>query len=67
MEGIVKFFNVEKGFGFIKSNEDDKEYFVHISGLEGCDKLNDEDKVTFEIGEGKRGPMAVSVKLVTEE
>ena len=66
MEGTVKFFNVEKGFGFIKSSEDEKEYFVHISELKGCEKLNDEDKVTFEVVDGKRGPMAGSVTLLTE-
>lgn len=59
--GIVKFFNNTKGFGFIKDSEDDSEYFVHISGL--IDKVNENDEVTFELQEGRKGLNAVNVKL----
>ncbi|MBN2237767.1 MAG: cold shock domain-containing protein [Bacteroidales bacterium] len=59
--GHVKFFNTTKGFGFIKDNESDKEYFVHISGL--IDQINENDEVTFELQEGKKGLNAVNVKL----
>jgi len=59
--GHVKFFNTTKGFGFIKDNESDKEYFVHISGL--IDQIKENDEVTFELQEGKKGLNAVNVKL----
>ena len=60
-EGTVKFFNDTKGFGFIKDSESDNEYFVHVSGL--IDEIRDDDKVTFELKEGKKGLNAVNVKL----
>ena len=59
--GKVKFFNQSKGFGFIKDEESDKEYFVHISGL--VDKIKEGDDVTFELQEGKKGLNAVDVKI----
>ncbi len=61
MKGTVKFFNETKGFGFIKEDETDKEYFVHVSGL--INKIKDNDKVTFELAEGKKGINAVNVKI----
>ena len=60
-KGIVKFFNETKGFGFVKDNESDNEYFVHISGL--IDKIKNDDEVTFELKEGKKGLNAVNVRL----
>ncbi len=60
-EGKVKFFNETKGFGFIKDNESDNEYFVHSSGL--IDRIKEDDEVTFELTEGKKGLNAVNVKL----
>jgi CspA family cold shock protein len=59
--GIVKFFNESKGFGFIKDTSSDKEYFVHVSGLN--DDIRENDEVTFELQEGKKGLNAVNVKL----
>ena len=59
--GTVKFFNETKGFGFIKEEETNKEYFVHVSGL--VDKINENDAVTFELQDGKKGLNAVNVKL----
>ncbi len=59
--GTVKFYNESKGFGFIKETESGKEYFVHATGL--VDKVNENDNVNFEIQEGKKGLMAVNVKL----
>ena len=59
-KGTVKFFNDAKGFGFIKT-EAGKELFVHSSGL--IDKIRENDNVTFEVQEGKKGPNAVNVKL----
>ncbi len=45
MEGKVKFFNETKGFGFIKESQSGKEYFVHITGVNGGDTLNQDDDV----------------------
>jgi CspA family cold shock protein len=59
--GTVKFFNESKGFGFIKDANSEKEYFVHSSGLKETIKENDE--VTFDLQEGKKGLNAVNVKL----
>lgn len=59
-KGTVKFFNETKGFGFIKA-ESGKEVFVHVSGLQ--DKVRENDEVTFEVQDGKKGPNAVNVKL----
>ncbi len=58
--GKVKFFNKIKGFGFIKDNEDGNEYFVHVSGL--IDQINENDEVTYELQEGRKGLNAVNVK-----
>ena len=60
-KGIVKFFNESKGFGFIKEENSSKEYFVHSSGLK--DKIKENDVVTFDLAEGKKGLNAVNVKL----
>jgi cold shock protein len=60
--GIVKFFNDSKGFGFIKDKNSEKEYFVHVTGL--TDEIRENDEVTFELQEGKKGLNAVNVKLV---
>ena len=60
-KGTVKFFNNAKGFGFIKDQESNKEYFVHVTGL--IDQVTEDDEVTFELQEGKKGLNAVNVKL----
>lgn len=59
--GIVKFFNDSKGYGFIKDSDEEKEYFVHVSGL--IDEVKENDEVTFELQEGRKGLNAVNVKL----
>ena len=61
-KGTVKFFNELKGFGFIKDSQSSKEYFVHSSGLK--DNINADDEVTFDLEEGKKGLIAVNVKLI---
>ena len=58
--GTVNFFNESKGFGFI-TQEDGKEVFVHVSGLKQDIRQN--DKVEFEVEEGKKGLSAVNVRL----
>jgi CspA family cold shock protein len=60
--GTVKFFNNSKGFGFIKDDESENEYFVHVTGL--IDEIRENDKVQFDLTEGKKGLNAVNVKLV---
>lgn len=60
--GKVKFFNETKGYGFIKDQESDKEYFVHVTGL--VDKIKEDDEVSFDLQEGKKGLNAVNVKLI---
>ncbi|MGA2407878.1 MAG: cold shock domain-containing protein [Bacteroidales bacterium] len=59
--GTVKFYNDSKGFGFIKDENSPKEYFVHSSGLK--DSIRENDKVTFDLQEGKKGLNAINVKL----
>lgn len=63
--GTVKFFNTEKGYGFI-SREDGDDVFVHSSNIEGdgFKDLNEGQTVEFEVGEGKKGPEAKSVRPV---
>ncbi len=63
-DGTVKWFNNNKGFGFIEQ-ENGPDVFVHYSGItsEGFKSLNEGDKVTFEIEEGEKGPAAVNVSL----
>ena len=58
--GVVKFFNETKGFGFIKE-ENGQEIFVHVSGL--TEDIRENDNVTFDTQEGKKGLNAVNVKL----
>jgi len=58
--GTVKFFNEEKGFGFIVSDEGGKDVFVHKSNVEG--NIREDDKVEFEVEEGPRGLNAINVK-----
>ncbi|MDK2978694.1 MAG: cold shock protein [Bacteroidales bacterium] len=60
-KGTVKFFNESKGFGFIKDADSTKEYFVHSNGL--IDRIKENDEVTFDLEEGKKGLNAVNVKL----
>lgn len=60
-EGKVKFFNTEKGYGFIVDKLSGDSFFVHMDNL--LDKIKDNDLVVFEIGTGNRGPVAIKVRL----
>lgn len=66
-QGTVKWFNAEKGYGFIERPEGD-DLFVHYSEIQdtGYRSLNDGDKVEFEITEGRKGLQASSVTVVRE-
>jgi CspA family cold shock protein len=59
--GIVKFFNSTKGFGFIKDTDTNEEIFVHSTGLK--DSISENDRVVFDVAQGKKGLNAVNVKL----
>jgi len=63
--GIVKWFNDQKGFGFIE-HEDGHDVFVHHSSIDasGFKSLTQGDRVTFEEGQGPKGPVATDVKKV---
>ena len=61
-QGTVKFFNGTKGFGFI-TGDDGNDIFFHISEIQG-NEPKDGDKVEFEVGQGKKGPCAVNVKVI---
>mgnify|MGYP003895873067 CR=1 FL=1 len=60
-KGTVTFFNDSKGYGFIKDSETQESVFVHMNGL--LDPIKDNNKVTFEVEMGHKGPNAVKVKL----
>ena len=64
-KGTVKWFNNQKGFGFI-CDENGKDIFVHYSGvnMEGFKSLNEGDSVEFDIIEGEKGPQAINVTKV---
>ncbi|WP_350180230.1 cold shock domain-containing protein [Phaeodactylibacter sp.] len=59
--GKVKFFNAEKGYGFIIENDSQESYFVHVNDLE--EEIDTDDQVSFEIGTGPKGPIAINVQL----
>lgn len=61
-EGTVKFFNETKGFGFITPAGGGQDVFVHVSGLK--DQIRENDKVSFEVQNGKKGLNAVNVKVI---
>lgn len=59
--GKVKFFNESKGYGFITPNDGSRDIFVHVKGL--LDEVREGDEVTYEIEEGRKGPIAVQVQV----
>ncbi|MBC6368660.1 cold-shock protein [Algoriphagus sp. AK58] len=61
-EGTVKFFNTTKGFGFITPADQSEDVFVHHSGL--VHEIRENDRVTFDKVQGKKGVNAVNVKVV---
>lgn len=65
MEGTVKWFNTNKGYGFI-AGDDGEEYFVHFTALPRGMRLNENDRVSFESAETERGKQAKNVQLLGE-
>ena len=65
-QGSVKWFNAEKGYGFITPEDGSKDVFVHHSAIqaEGFRSLNEGDKVEFEVTQGQKGPQASNVRAV---
>lgn len=60
-QGTVKFFNEEKGYGFITDDESRQDFFVHITGLNG-NTVQQHDRVEFDTQEGRKGINAVNVR-----
>lgn len=61
-EGTVKFFNEEKGFGFITPSNGKEDIFVHVTGL--ISEIQEKDKVTYDVVDGRKGLNAVNVKHI---
>jgi CspA family cold shock protein len=66
--GIVKWFNGEKGYGFIQRDNGEKDVFVHFSAInaEGFRTLRENQRVEFEVVEGDKGPQAQNVELIAD-
>lgn len=64
--GQVKFFNADKGFGFIVQDGNGPDVFVHFSAIQGDGyrSLNEGDRVEFEITQGQKGPQAAGVRVI---
>jgi cold shock protein len=65
-QGTVKWFNQEKGYGFIIPDEGGEDLFVHYSAIEGGGfrNLEEGEKVSYEVGQGRKGPQAQNVSKV---
>ncbi|MCG7260284.1 cold-shock protein [uncultured Corynebacterium sp.] len=64
--GTVKFFNAEKGYGFIEQEDGSGDIFVHYTEIQGTGfrTLEDNQRVSFEVGEGAKGQHATNVEVV---
>ena len=65
-QGTVKWFNGDKGYGFITSDEDNTDLFVHFSEIQasGFRSLDENDRVEFTVGSGPKGPQATQVRKI---
>jgi CspA family cold shock protein len=66
-QGTVKWFNGEKGYGFITPDDGGSDLFVHYSEISGSGyrSLNDNDRVEFEVTQGQKGPQATQVQRLS--
>ena len=63
--GIVKFFNAQKGFGFITPKSGGKDIFVHVNNVQGdADSMREGQEVEYVEGQGRKGPEATEVTLL---
>ena len=64
LKGKVKWFNGKKDYGFIESEDKEKDVFVHVSAVKeaGLKYLNEGDELTFEVEDGEKGPSAVKLQ-----
>jgi len=65
-QGTVKFFNAEKGYGFISRGDDNKDIFVHFSAIQGdgYKSLDEGQRVEFDVAQGRKGPEAQNVRVI---
>ena len=65
-QGTVKWFNAEKGFGFIAQEDGGDDVFVHYSAIQtqGCKSLDENQKVEFDVTQGPKGPQAENVRAI---
>ena len=65
-QGTVKWFNAEKGYGFITPDDADGDVFVHYSEIQanGFKTLDENQRVNFEVGQGAKGPQATGVSVI---
>lgn len=59
--GLVKWFNIQKGYGFITPEGRGKDIFVHVSNVEGTNGIKEGDTVNYEVSQGPKGPSAINV------
>ena len=69
LNGTVKWFNVSKGYGFIKREDKKKDVFVHFSAVQnsGLEYLKKDEQLTFEVESSDKGPSAVNLQKITAE
>jgi CspA family cold shock protein len=65
-QGTVKWFNAEKGFGFISTDDNGPDVFVHYSSIQGSGfrSLEENQRVSFEVSQGTKGPQAEQVQVI---
>ncbi|MER6776841.1 MULTISPECIES: cold-shock protein [unclassified Streptomyces] len=65
-QGTVKWFNAEKGFGFIAPEDGTPDVFAHFSEIQGTGfkELRENDKVEYDLGQGTKGPQATNISVI---
>ncbi|MFI8264723.1 MULTISPECIES: cold-shock protein [unclassified Streptomyces] len=65
-QGTVKWFNAEKGFGFIAPEDGTPDVFAHFSEIQGTGfkELRENDKVEYDLGQGTKGPQAMNISVI---